>query len=597
MPTFRITSPDGKAFDVTAPEGASQDQVLEYAKSQWGKMQAKPAIVEKPAVEDPGVMGTLAIGAGKTTNSILDGLTQMYLGARGEKSALQGLKQNVADNAEPYKRLQEVRPFSTGIGEAIPSMAVPMGAGATLLGTAGRMAAAGGIPAALEYGTVNERLQRGALGAAAGATVPLAGAAWKTGKSLAEPIYDGGRRAIAARTLNRVAGDEAAQVAARLKAAQPVLPGSMPTAAQVARNGGIAALERSATQSNPTPFTTRAMEQASARLDALRGVAGDDAAMAAAEAARKAASKALYEQADMAVAPVDNFFKGLMTRPQFAEAVKRAEVLAKNEGIADIFFRGKNGQPEALLGQGAHYIKKALDEAGEFGATSYSGKAGASAAGKTQAQFLGWLDKSVPEYGAAKATFAQMSEPINQMQIGRELLDKLQPALSDFGALGKETSANYARALRNAGQTAKNATGQSGATLRNTLTADQFGAVEGIARDLARKVNAESLGRGSGSNTFQNLAMQNIAEQSGMPRIAGGLLSLPGVNRATNWLYRDADEKVQGLLADALLNPVSAGKMMTDAQKKLLANNPKTRRLLEETAVRGGGLLGLSFVE
>jgi len=35
MPTYRITSPDGKTLRVTAPEGASMDQVLSYAKSNY----------------------------------------------------------------------------------------------------------------------------------------------------------------------------------------------------------------------------------------------------------------------------------------------------------------------------------------------------------------------------------------------------------------------------------------------------------------------------------------------------------------------------------------------------------------------------------
>ncbi len=33
MPTFEITSPDGRTFQVTAPEGATQDEVLKYAQS------------------------------------------------------------------------------------------------------------------------------------------------------------------------------------------------------------------------------------------------------------------------------------------------------------------------------------------------------------------------------------------------------------------------------------------------------------------------------------------------------------------------------------------------------------------------------------
>lgn len=50
---YRVTSPDGRAFEVTAPEGATQQQVLEYAKAQtseqgpWTKYQAqKPSEID-----------------------------------------------------------------------------------------------------------------------------------------------------------------------------------------------------------------------------------------------------------------------------------------------------------------------------------------------------------------------------------------------------------------------------------------------------------------------------------------------------------------------------------------------------------------------
>lgn len=587
MARFEITSPDGKRWEVSAPDGATEAQVLDYAKAQWAK-------TAKPPVEDPGFGESVKISAGKTIDAVLNGLTQMYLGARGEDSALSGLKTNVDRNAEIYKRLQQERPFATGIGEALPSMIIPAGGGATLGANMARMATAGAAPGLLEYGTVGERLGRGAIGAVAGAAVPALVAGAKTIKSAVEPLYQSGREAIVGRMLNRVTESDP-MARARMMAATELIPGSKPTAAQVAQSGGVSALERAASAMNPEAYTQRAMEQSSARLNALRGIAGDDQLMKSAVNAREAASGALYSQADAGVAPIDSFFSGLMARPQFKAAVSRAQELAKNEGLADIFFRGQNGEPVALLGQGAHYIKKALDEAAEYGAASYTGKAGASAAGRTNEAFQKWLDQSIPEYGLAKAEFAAKSVPINQMQIGQSLLEKVQPALADYGALARETGATYARGLRDADALAASATGLSGAKMANVLTPQQMATVENVARDLARKANAQDLGRGVGSDTFQKLSMSNIAEQSGMPRIVGGLLELPGVSRAAAWTYRETDQKMQRALSDALLDPKAAAQLMVNADKKWLANNPKTRAALEQVAMRGGGLLAMSL--
>lgn len=594
MPTYRITSPDGQAFEVTAPDGASQDQVLEYAKSQWKKAPAQSAA--KLETEDPGVMGSMLVGAGRVFDRIGKGSQQLYYGATGQSDKQAALKQQSGDDDAIYKRLQDVRPLSTGFGEALPSMVLPAGGSATLIGNLGRMAAAGAIPELLQYGDAADRITRGGKAALAASAIPLGVAGYRSAKSIAEPLYQGGRNAIAGRTLNRVSGDDAASVMQKLSAARPLVPGSMPSAAQVAESGGIAALERAAAAANPTDYTARAMEQSSARLDVLRKLAGDDATMAAAESARKGASRALYDQADVGVAPIDGFFKGLQMRPQFRAAVGRAQELAKDKGLDDIFFRDDKGNPVALIGEGAHYIKKALDEAGEYGSKSYTGKAASSAAGKTNDMFQSWLEKSVPEYAAAKAAYAEKSVPINQMQVGRELLDKAQPALADFGALGRESGATFGRAMRNADQVAAKATGMSGATMKNVLDPAQFASVENVAKDLARKANAQDLGRGVGSDTFQKLSMGNIASQSGMPGFVGGLLDFPGVSRATQWAYRDSDEKLQKMLAELLLNPAKAAEVMKKATPKQIANDPVLRQLLEQSVIRGGGLLGTSYL-
>ena len=102
--------------------------------------------------------------AGSKVNDILNGLTQRYLQARGEDKALSGLAENVKAEADPIAALKGERPISTGFGSALPSMAIP-GAGA---GYGGAMLA-GALPELLSYGTGQEVLARGAVGAAGGA--------------------------------------------------------------------------------------------------------------------------------------------------------------------------------------------------------------------------------------------------------------------------------------------------------------------------------------------------------------------------------------------------------------------------------------------
>lgn len=570
--------------------------------------QAAPEKQPAPEVpfEDPGFGQTLLIGAGRTFDRIGKGAQQMYYGATGDKKALADLKARAESDDAAYAPLRKARPFATGIGESLPSLALPGGGAATLWGNVARMGAAGAIPGMLEYGSIDDRLTRGATGFAAGASIPVLGAAWKTGKAFAEPLYKSGREQVIGRVLNQVGGDDAAAIASRLRSAAPLVPGSMPTAAQVAESGGIAALERAAAQANPQAYTTRAMEQSSARLNALRGIAKDDAAMAGAEAARKAASGPLFQQATKAVYTVDEKLAGLMKRPAVQQAMARAKTLAENEGRTFSFnvspsnpFSGlgiKDNKSTQITGQALQDLKMAMDEMLSDPASGFVGKSG-DAVRSLRGQLLGWMEEANPVFKQARTTHAQMSKPINQMQVGNYLLDKVQPALSDFGALGQESGAQYARALRNADQTVRTATQFKGnKTLSDVMTPDQMGTLSAIGQDLARKANAQNLGRGVGSDTFQKLSMNNIAQQSGMPRLAGGLLEFPGIARATRWIYQGADEKAQGLLSDALLDPKQAADLMQKVSEQgLLKNSPKTRKVIEQSLLRSG-LLGVPYV-
>lgn len=42
MPRFEVTAPDGQRFEIEAPEGATQEQALSYAQTQFGQQQATP---------------------------------------------------------------------------------------------------------------------------------------------------------------------------------------------------------------------------------------------------------------------------------------------------------------------------------------------------------------------------------------------------------------------------------------------------------------------------------------------------------------------------------------------------------------------------
>lgn len=106
----------------------------------------------------------------------------------------------------------------------------------------------------------------------------------------------------------------------------------------------------------------------------------------------------------------------------------------------------------------------------------------------------------------------------------------------------------------------------------------QMDTLNRIAQDLARKANAQDLGRGIGSNTFQNLAMDNLSASMGGPGVLKALGAIPGVSPTVTLLskagqagvglaYKNADELMRKDIAQALLNPQAAARLMESASQ------------------------------
>jgi hypothetical protein len=139
--------------------------------------------------DDPGVGGSIMIGAGRTVDRVGKGMQQLWHGATGNDAAQTDLKRQADEDDVQYAKLQGQHPIATAVGESLPSMAIPGGVAKTALGTAGRMAAISAVPSLLEHGSAEERAKRGAIsatgGVVGGVVVPkVAGALWQGGKNV-----------------------------------------------------------------------------------------------------------------------------------------------------------------------------------------------------------------------------------------------------------------------------------------------------------------------------------------------------------------------------------------------------------------------------
>jgi hypothetical protein len=72
MAMFTVTGPDGKEYEVQAPEGATEQEVLEYVKS---NVQAAPAAAEVAPAQPPGIGAQLRRQAGLAGRAVVQGLS------------------------------------------------------------------------------------------------------------------------------------------------------------------------------------------------------------------------------------------------------------------------------------------------------------------------------------------------------------------------------------------------------------------------------------------------------------------------------------------------------------------------------------------
>lgn len=453
----------------------------------------------------------------------------------------------------------------------------------------------GGVAGALQpTAEEGERTRNMAMGgiiapAALGATRGIANTA-RGLKAAVDPMTEAGQGQIVGKLLRQTAGDQADDVMGRMQGARELVPGSQPTAGQVSESGGIAALERAASQADPEAYATRQMAQNAARLNAVRGVAQDEGTLAKAVSKRDILAKKLYGKAiekgvDPEMAEVlQPQVKNLMQRMPKG-VLERAKELARIQGEV---------MDDVGSVRGLHYVKKAVDDVLSQTGESGVGKISKGAITEFKRDLLSVIDDLSPAYKQARVRFEKASRPINQMEVGQALLNKLEPALTQGNVPVRMNAEAFARALREGDTLAQKATGFSGATLDKTLTPAQRQSLEAVRQDLSRGATASSLGKGVGSNTFQNLAQENLMQAAGVQGLPQ-LLSRPVqmTNYALRSVYGSANRDMQKKLAEALLDPKKAADLMKSAtpsqlSKMLAAGQQGTERYLPAmTAQRG----------
>jgi|10_taG_2_1085330.scaffolds.fasta_scaffold09957_3 hypothetical protein len=339
-----------------------------------------------------------------------------------------------------------------------------------------------------------EQASQIALGTGVGAGIPAtlgaAGAVLKGGRNLIDPLLAGGGKRAAGRIMRDTAGEDR-QAIAKLLRENKQLPEGQAAAGEIAAPAGrteFSALQKISESGDPTAYRRARLADDDSRKALVEAISGKGDDLEQAISARGAQAdinyKAAYADDALGRMPPDSELKAIVSNPHYRKEVGDAAESMKARGLT----------PENDLTQFLHFVKIGLDDKlGKIGdnALSSTKKAEVQA---LRGDLIDWMGTRNPQYGKARSEFAEASKPINQMEVGKVLRDKLISPLGEEGSEGVQRSAQFAQAVRDAPSTIKKATGfKRFEKLPDVLPADKVEKVEVITESLARRAQYEKM--------------------------------------------------------------------------------------------------------
>ena len=471
-------------------------------------------------------------------------------------NAVGGMYKQKYGTEEGFKRALAEDPATVAA-----DLSVLLSGGASLAGKAGLGRTANALSTAAKYTNPLTPVIAGATAAA-----PV------VGKAAAIPVNylrDVTNPKLAA--LTTAAEGRGQQIVNALRGQTEIVPGSIPTAGQAAAPVGAtryAALQAEVAKQLPTEYLERANQQAAARVAQIQDVGKTEAELSAATKLRSQTTDPLYTAAREAGNVVD-------VNPILA---KIDDVIAKNPGNKELLtefnaIRGGLVDANGIPRTNAQEIASAID-----GLKSALAKKENAFIKKQLTALKNDLTKAVPGYETAQQTFAELSKPINQMEVGQYLENKLTGSLSE----GKLRPGVFAGAVKEAPTTLKRVTGESRFnTLDEVLTPDQMGKVQSVIDDLARE------------EKFTTQARAGAKGGEVLPATAIGTIPnwLNKVVTAANMIITRLQGKIDKAtaidLATEMLNPAKAAASMEKAlarQAKSAATGAKVKAAAKTTA-------------
>lgn len=614
MPKYRITGPDGGTYEINAPDGATEAQVLEFAKQNYGGAKSKQRVTAEEArdpsrisaeryraagIEPPGRpdgssgswYSDYLAGVGKSAVDTGRGITQYLVDATaGRGTPVSGLdaaaglvgmipgvreaagRQSDKMRAEEAERRRVLPSFTENpaftAGNVVGTSAQLIGPGiaargttiapallpTTVRGNALQGALLGATQPVASQGERGTNALVGALGGATGAAIPkVVGGTANAFRNQLSGLSAPER--AAASQIRQVASDPAA-----LMVPQPsMVPGVARTMAQESGDRGVAALERVARLQNPGMYAGIDAQNNAARVAVLERMAGTDADLAAAELARSQAGAAARQDA-MQSGPVDISQTIQALDEAIAASEGRSAIEPALVGLRNRLVREQEAAP-GLVTQNYEDRINVLDNvrqdmgdmlAGRFAGDTNKALAGSRAIIGVRDALNDEVGAQVPRFTDYLDAYRNMSGPINRMEFGRQLLNQTSAA-NPADTIGTPLlqAAPFGRAMRDLDSVAARATGFSKAKAEDFLAPSDLSDLRAIADDMDR-IAISQRNVSSNSTTQGN---QFLSDKIANEAAREAAKQLPFGLGALTYFQNKAAAQTQEKMAYLLANP------------------------------------------
>jgi hypothetical protein len=301
---------------------------------------------------------------------------------------------------------------------------------------------------------------------------------------------------------NVAAGRNALQEA--IKAGDDVTAQQALAQGKVVAPGAQAVIQKTISKTSPAVQSAKELADEAARMSTIKQITPD---LDSAVKVRKVASKPLYEAADKAIVPIDDDVAAVLARMPEGTLAAAANI-AKMEGRP--FIMGKTtasvmqptgvldaagnpvmrevpGNTAELTGESMHYIRRALSDIAYGSPAAGVGRDTQIAARGLLDDYLKVFESKVPEYGQARAIYSDLSAPVNQAQVLKEMASVLEKPG------GGERVGPFLNVLGRGEEAMLKRAGGKGApryeALSEVLTPDQLKAVRTVADQLAAEAS------------------------------------------------------------------------------------------------------------